>query len=73
MVSKMGRGGGEDAGEFLALCRDVVTVLKLEGPNYNGPLSPQKNGRAQEYFYLIKSPKIGGARAPLARWATTLL
>ena len=47
--------------------RDVVAVLKLEGPNYNGPLSPQKNGGAQVYFYLIKSQKIGGARAPLAR------
>ena len=47
--------------------KDVVVVLKLEGPNHNGPLSPQKNGGAQVYFYLIKSQKIGGARAPLAR------
>ena len=49
------------------LLRDVVAVLKLEGPNYNGPLSPQKNGGAQVYFYLIKSQKNGGAWAPLAR------
>ena len=49
------------------LFRDVVTVLKLEGPNYNGPLSPHKNGGAQLYFHLMKSQKIGGGRAPLAR------
>ena len=30
--------------------RDVVAVLKLEGPNYNGPLSPQKNGGPKYTF-----------------------
>ena len=46
------------------LLRDVVAVLKLEGPNYNGPLSPQKNGGAQVYFYLIRSPKLEGGLGP---------
>ena len=44
--------------------RDVVAVSKLEGPNYNGPLIPQKKWGAQVYFYLIKSPKIRGPWPP---------
>ena len=60
-------GGLISFGSLEQSSRDVVTVLKLEGPNYNGPLSLLKNGGAQVYFYLIKSQKIGGARAPLAR------
>ena len=43
--------------------RDVVAVLKLEGPNYNGPLSPQKNGGAPSILLLNKIPKYWGAQA----------
>ena len=49
------------------LYKDIVAVLKLEGPNYNGLLVFKKNGRGQVYFYLISSPKIGGGGRPIRR------
>ena len=39
--------------------KDVVVVLKLEGPNHNGPLSPQKNGGPQVYFYRDPPGPLG--------------
>ena len=38
------------------MCRDIVTILKLEGPNYNGPFSPKKLGPK---YTLPKYQKIG--------------
>lgn len=44
----------------IILFRDVVTVLTLEGPNYNGPLSLKKRGGGRGAKYILKkSPKIG--------------
>ena len=31
--------------------RDIVADLKLEGPNYNGALSPPKNGGGPKYTF----------------------
>ena len=45
------------------LHRDVVAVLKLEGPNYDGPLSPQKMG-GPSILLLNKIPKKWGGLGP---------
>ena len=45
------------------LSRDVVAVLKLEGPNYNGPLSPKKMG-GPSILLLNKIPKNWGGPGP---------
>ena len=44
--------------------KDVVVVLKLEGPNHNGPLSPQKNGGGPSILLLNKIPKNWGGPGP---------
>ena len=43
--------------------RDVVTPLKLEGPNYNGPLAPpQKGGGGVSILLLNKIPQNRDAK-----------
>ena len=44
--------------------RDVVSVLKLEGPNYNGSLSPPKNWGGPSILLLNKIPKNWGGPGP---------
>ena len=48
----------------LCLSRDVVAILKSEGPSFIGLFFLAKTDGARSTFYLNLAKKTGGARPP---------
>ena len=51
---------------IVAICRYVVTVLKLEGPNYDGPLSSHNKYGGTSILLPEEIPKYWEGPGPLA-------